>query len=139
VSTGGFNPFNPLSPLVSIIDSLVDDLTNVDRASQIHFAKKSTVPYLDGGFLIHGTNWATDRISSMLVLGPMGLTVQCYDDASFSGAAFDVRVGVEMGVAVPTLDSSNPPSFPLGNLTVTRQRVPATFNDCLSSVRMVKS
>jgi hypothetical protein len=145
--TGGFNPFNPLAPLASIIEDLVNDLTNGDRATQIHFVKASTVPNLnDGGFLIHGSDNANDRISSMLVLGPMGLTVHCYNNWNFdpSVGAFDVRVGVEMAVGVPSLPS-NPLSIPLGNLTVTvpstaGQHAPSSsFNDSLSSVQMVKS
>jgi hypothetical protein len=145
--TGGFNPFNPLAPLASIIEDLVNDLTNGDRATQIHFVKASTVPNLnDGGFPIHGSDNANDRISSMLVLGPMGLTVHCYNNWNFdpSVGAFDVRVGVEMAVGVPSLPS-NPLSIPLGNLTVTvpstaGQHAPSSsFNDSLSSVQMVKS
>jgi len=145
--TGGFNPFNPLAPLASIIEDLVNDLTNGDRATQIHFVKASTVPnFNDGAFLIHGSDNANDRISSMLVLGPMGLTVHCYNNWNFdaSAGAFDVRVGVEMAVGVPSLPS-NPPSIPLGDLTVTvpstaGQHAPSSsFNDSLSSVQMVKS
>ena len=144
--TGGFNPFNPLAPLASIIEDLVNDLTNGDRATQIHFVKASNVPNLnDGAFLIHGSDNANDRISSMLVLGPMGLTVHCYNNWNFdpSVGAFDVRVGVEMAVGVPSLPS-NPLSIPLGNLTVTvpstaGQHAPSSsFNDSLSSVQMVK-
>ena len=145
--TGGFNPFNPLAPLASIIEDLVNDLTNGDRATQIHFVKASTVANLnDSQFLIHGSDPANDRVSSMLVLGPMGLTVHCYNNWNFDSSvgAFDVRVGVEMAVGVASLPS-NPLSFPLGNLTVTvpstaGQHAPSSsFNDSLSSVQMVKA
>lgn len=146
--TNGFNPFNPLAPLASIIDDLVNDLEGTDSAPEIHFAKASTVPGLgDNKFLIHGNDTAQDRISAMLVLGPAGLTVRSYNDANFDPrrGEFDVRLGVEMGVAVPTLDATSPPSIPDGKLTVVtmsadqnHSNTSNSFNDCLSSVQIVK-
>jgi hypothetical protein len=146
--TNGFNPFNPLAPLASIIDDLVNDLDGTDSAPEIHFAKASTVPGLgDNKFLIHGNDTAQDRISAMLVLGPAGLTVRSYNDANFDSrrGEFDVRLGVEMGVAVPTLDATSPPSIPDGKLTVvtmsadqSHSNTSNSFNDCLSSVQIVK-
>lgn len=145
--TDGFNPFNPLAPLAGIITNLATDLTAQKSKDEIHFSRQSLVPYLDSGFPIHDGDWATDRISSMLVLGPMGLTVHCFNNWHFdsSGGAFDVRVGLEMGVGVPDLTSSNPLTVPPGDLTVTSPPLgggtgknPIGFNDLLSSVQIVK-
>jgi hypothetical protein len=138
-NTGGFNPFNPLGPLVSGIENLLTDMTSAKSATQIHWGKASTVPFLGSPFMIHDGDPAQDRVSAILVLGPLGLVVHCYNHANFdpSGGAFDIRVGLEMAVAVPSLTPANPPSLPIGNLTVIVPR--PGFNDCLSSIRMVKS
>jgi hypothetical protein len=136
--TGGFNPFNPLAPLASILHSLVDDMTSGKSATEVHWGKASSVPYL-GNFHITDAHAAQDHISAIIVLGPLGMSVNCFNNANFDSSAgtFSVIVGEEMAVAVPSLLPANPPTVPLGHIGITVPR--SGWNDCLSCVQIVKT
>ncbi|MDQ6671294.1 MAG: hypothetical protein M3069_11190 [Chloroflexota bacterium] len=80
-----------------------------------------------------------DKVSSILFVGPMGKTAECFSAPGWSGNEgwYYVELGIELAVLVPSLTSRAPASVPIGALTVVVESTDPNFNDRMSSLTLV--
>jgi hypothetical protein len=97
-----------------------------------------------------GWDWE-DQVSSILVFGPpSGTTISAGAGPTGSSVAFfsapdwsdsegqyNIDIGFELSVLVPSLASKYPASFPAGALTVIKDTTDDNFNDVLSTLMFI--
>jgi hypothetical protein len=90
---------------------------------------------------------ANDEISSLILLGPDKYSAECFNETNYDDdeGKFMVLIDAEYYVKVPSLSISNNQITSEPNMAVTINKMPssyltaATFDDELSSVRLVKA
>jgi hypothetical protein len=117
-----------VQPLARIKRGAIDDMEDVHM-------DKETFLNID---ILNRDLRAGDRVSSMILMGPCGTRVGCYQDENQSLSdgewAFNLVVGPEMITVVRDLSGPRPPkTFPLNRIFV-RQDSGDDFEDDMSSV-----